>query len=55
MSEHQNRPLRPDRETSQRKSSGGDDARARKALDDRWEAVRRWIDADDESCCRGID
>lgn len=36
-------------------ASGGEDTRARKALDERWQAVRRWISEDDESCCRGID
>jgi hypothetical protein len=32
-----------------------EDARAEKAVDDRLAAVRRWIDEDDDACCRGID
>jgi hypothetical protein len=33
----------------------GDDDRSRKAIDERYEAVRRWIDDDDEPVVRGID
>jgi hypothetical protein len=33
----------------------GDDERARKAIDDRHDAVRRWIDDEDEPVVRGID
>ena len=29
--------------------------RSHKAVDDRVAAVRRWIDDDDDSACRGID
>jgi hypothetical protein len=32
-----------------------DTDRERRALDDRYEAVRRWIGDDDESAIRGID
>ena len=32
-----------------------DVTRVRPALDDRCEAVKRWIGDDDDSCCRGID
>jgi hypothetical protein len=33
----------------------GEDSRARKAIDERCQAVRRWIDDDDDDACRGID
>jgi len=55
MSDQQNRQRRPSREEPTMQASGGEDTRARKALDERWQAVRRWISEDDESCCRGID
>jgi hypothetical protein len=32
-----------------------DTERARRAMDDRYEAARRWIGDDDESAVRGID
>jgi hypothetical protein len=44
-----------------KRSTGGssfedaEDSRARKAMDERWQAVRRWIDDDDDDACRGID
>jgi hypothetical protein len=41
-----------------KQSSGapeGDEGRARKAVADRSEAVRRWIDDEDEPAVRGID
>ena len=53
MTEQQRQPRRT-RETSQLQTITGDDVR-RKALDDRNAAVRRWIDDDDDACCRGID
>jgi hypothetical protein len=55
MTEQPNRNRRRTRDESTTKGPGADDARARKALDERWEAVRRWIAEDDDSCCRGID
>jgi hypothetical protein len=55
MAEQQNPPRRRTREHATLQASGPDDARARKAIDDRWQAVRRWISEDDDSCCRGID
>jgi hypothetical protein len=55
MSEQQNRSRRRTREQSTVPASGADDVRARKAIDDRWQAVKRWINEDDDSCCRGID
>lgn len=33
----------------------GDGARMRKAMSERCAAVKRWIDDDDDSVCRGID
>jgi hypothetical protein len=32
-----------------------DDRREHSALVDRWQAVRRWIEDDDDAACRGID
>jgi hypothetical protein len=56
MTEQQNRNRRQTREeTAAVKLAGAEDARKRSALDDRCRAVRRWIDEDDDSCCRGID
>jgi hypothetical protein len=55
MTEQQTRNRRQNADSSQRQVAGASDARARKAHDDRCEAVRRWIDDDDDSCCRGID
>jgi len=56
MTEQQNRhQRRQTRDTSPVHGAGPDDVRARKAADERNAAVRRWIDEDDDSCCRGID
>jgi hypothetical protein len=55
MSEQQNRNRRSTREESVVSVAGSEDARKRSALDDRCKAVRRWIDDDDDACCRGID
>jgi hypothetical protein len=48
--EHQRRRTR-DMKTVTKK----DTDRERRAMDDRCEAVRRWIDDDDEPAIRGID
>jgi len=55
MTEQQNRKVRRTREEPLSQSAGAVDARSRKAVEDRNAAVRRWIDEDDDSCCRGID
>src|SRR5690606_17662731 len=56
MTEQQNRRLRRTRdEQIPNTTTGAEDTRARKALDERWEAVRRWISVDEDGCCRGID
>ena len=52
MTEQQNRHLRLTTETS---LTVVNDNRPRKAVDERVEAVKRWIGEDDDSCCRGID
>jgi len=55
MSEQQTHQQRQTRDTSPLPIAGARDVRARKPLEDRCEAVRRWIDEDDDACCRGID
>jgi hypothetical protein len=54
MTEQETRNSKQPRETSQIRIAGGNEERARKALDDRCKAARRWI-GDDEDACRGID
>jgi hypothetical protein len=55
MSEQQNRNRRTTTEQLNVSMAGVQDARKQSALDDRCKAVRRWIDEDDDACCRGID
>jgi hypothetical protein len=38
-----------------RSPAEADDARTRRAMDDRFAAVRRWIGDDDDAAFRGID
>jgi len=49
-SEHLRRPTLEMKAVSKK-----DTDRARRAVDDRYEAVRRWIDEDEEHAIRGID
>ena len=53
MTEQQTRQHRLTRETSPLPVVN--DNRPRRAIDDRAEAVKRWIGEDDDACCRGID
>jgi hypothetical protein len=46
---------RTDLYDARRSANEADDARTRKAMDARFEAVRRWIGDDDDAACRGID
>jgi hypothetical protein len=52
-SEKQRRRL--DQYAGSRSSNEADDARTRRVVDARSEAVRRWIGDDDDAACRGID
>jgi hypothetical protein len=54
MTEQETRKSKSNRDTSQISAAGANEERARKALDDRCKAARRWI-GDDEDACRGID
>jgi hypothetical protein len=54
MTEQETRKSKPNRDTSQLRIAGVNEEHARKALDDRCKAARRWI-GDDEDACRGID
>jgi hypothetical protein len=54
MTEQQNRNTRNTKEQTAVQTSGADDKR-RSVLDDRCKAVSRWIEEDDDACCRGID
>jgi hypothetical protein len=45
----------PTREQPAPSGGGGAKGRERSTLELRREAIRRWIDEDDDSACRGID
>jgi hypothetical protein len=55
MNETSDRQRRRNKQQPAVDASDGDDARVRKAMDERCEAVRRWIGYDDDVACRGID
>jgi hypothetical protein len=54
MRESTNRETRPNREQPTSPGADGGD-RKRSSHQDRRDAIRRWIDDDDDSACRGID
>jgi len=53
MTESPKRSTRPDREPRPESRPGKD--RERSTAGERRDAIRRWIDDDDDDACRGID